>query len=513
MHLARPLVLLAAAFALGILLGVWVAPATALVFGITLAALLAAALAWRRSLPAAGTALLLAAAVGAGALRWSWSDAVTRGTVGAWLGKSTVLEGTVLETSAGPDWRIYDVAVAAVVERAGPVAATGLVRVSQSGTEGPLLLPGQRGRFAGKLTPLGRRGADPTATARLSGRGIHFRLSVARPAVLLGTESPVRLLAARSRYRLTQGIAAVLPPQYAALLSGLLLSEGDDLPEVLRDDFRRTGLTHILAVDGAKVGAVLAAVCWLLARLRWGRRRAALAAVPVLVAYCLLVGATAAAMRATVMALAVQAALVLHRRSDTPSALALAALVLLVADPHQILQLGFQLSFAATLGILAFYPLLEHRLRRWPRWLVEPLAVTVAVELAVEPLGLYAFGGLPLISPLVHLWAMPVLLVLVPMGGLTALAGTLAPAAGVLLAVPTGWLLRLLAGGAHLCALLPVAYWQPGRLPAWGAVVWYAVLASLAWTWRRRRRAESGASFRRSGSARSAGSGGAPAGG
>lgn len=506
--LVRPLVLLALAFALGILLGTWLAPPAALLFATALAALLVAVTAWYRGSAAAGVAALLLAATGAGALRWTWSEAQARGTVGAWLDRQVVLTGSVQAAAAGPDWRSYDVLIDAVEEQGVPVPATGLVRVEQNG--GVTLLPGQRGRFVGRLMPLSHRG-DPQRALRLAQLGIHYRLTASRPPALLGVASPLRLLAARARGRLTAGIAAALPARPAALLDGLLLSENGDLPEAVRDDFRRTGLTHILAVDGTKVGAVLGAVLWLLRRLGWHRRRAALAAVPVLAAYCVLVGATAAAVRATVMAVAGLAALALHRRVDVPSALALSALLLLLADPHLLLQLGFQLSFAATLGILIFYPLLARRLRAWPHWLAEPLAVTVAVELAVEPLGLYAFGGLPLLSPLVHLWAVPLLAAIVPLGGLTALAGAVQPAVGRLLGVPEGWLLRLLAAGAHLCAQLPAAYWQPGRLPAWGVVLWYAVLAALAWTWWHRVRAE--ALIRRSADVPGGTPGGAPAGG
>lgn len=493
LRLQRPLLWLAVAFALGIALAAWLAPSSLVTAALLVLALACAGAAWRQGWDEAGTVCLLVATLAAGALRWSWAEAAARGTVGSWQGHRVALTGRVVDVAAGDGWRSYDIAVQSAayldVRLERPTAAAGLVRVSQTNPDGLALLPGQQGRFNGRLNGLTLRpGQAPSAdgSARLIQRGIHFTLHTTSAPVLLGTTAGVAALAAATHRQLAAAVTQVLPGVQGELVEAMLLGDGASLPAGLRQDFQRTGLAHFLAVDGAKVGAVLAAAIWVLRRLGWQPRRASLAASPLLVAYCLLAGAGPAAVRATVMAGVGLVAFAFYRRADAPSALALAALALLVADPHALLQLGFQLSFAATTGILLLYRPLAHPLRRWPQWLAEPLALTIAVELAIEPLGLHAFGGLPWLSPLVHLWAMPLLAVLVPLSGAMALSAAVWVPMGRLLAYPVDWLVSVLRTGARWFAGIPVGYWEPGNLPVWGAVLWYVCLLAGGLLLRRR---------------------------
>src|SRR2546422_1039929 len=143
-----------------------------------------------------------------------------------------------------------------------------------------------------------------------------------------------------------------LPPTSAALLAGLLLGDRAELPRDIDDAFRRAGVYHVLAVSGFNV-ALLAAAVWALCRLaRLPRRASAATAIVVVIGFALVVGPSPSVLRAVVMAVLVLAALLLERDASVTNSLALAALAILAVRPGDLFDPGFQLSFAATLGIV-----------------------------------------------------------------------------------------------------------------------------------------------------------------
>src|SRR6266536_4260192 len=151
-------------------------------------------------------------------------------------------------------------------------------------------------------------------------------------------------------------IGAHLPNTSAALLAGLILGEKTGLPREADEAFRRAGVYHILAVSGFNVALLASSIFFVLAALGVPRRTTAVAAGVALVGFALVVGGQASVLRATVMGLLLLAALLLDRESQLMNALALAVIVLLGWRPGDLGEPGFQLSFAATAGIIYLTP-------------------------------------------------------------------------------------------------------------------------------------------------------------
>jgi competence protein ComEC len=169
----------------------------------------------------------------------------------------------------------------------------------------------------------------------------------------------------------------------------------------------------------------------------------------------------------------------LGRLPDPLTSLLLAATIMAAVEPGVLLELGFQLSFSATLGLVLLWPRLRRGLHRVPRPIAEPAGVTIAVTVATLPIALSAFGSVSLISPLAHVAAMPLLPPLLISTALLALCGWAPP-----LAYALGWLVALqagvLAGIVHFFGDLPVAALSSGRLPPFGAAALAAALLVVA---------------------------------
>ena len=204
-------------------------------------------------------------------------------------------------------------------------------------------------------------------------------------------------------------IRARLPETSAALLAGLLLGERTALPRETDEGFRRAGVYHLLAVSGFNVALLASSVFATLALVGVPRRGAALAAAVVLIAFALVVGGQPSVLRATVMGLLLLLSVLLERESQVMNALALAALLLLLWDPGDLHDPGFQLSFAATAGIIYLGPPLAERLSTWgwPVWLARSLGVSVGAQLAVTPVMLAFFNQLSLIGVVANLFVVP----------------------------------------------------------------------------------------------------------
>src|SRR5215470_2509070 len=194
--------------------------------------------------------------------------------------------------------------------------------------------------------------------------------------------------------------AGHLPATSAALLGGLLLGEKTGLPPEASEAFRRAGVYHILAVSGFNVALLASSVFFVLSTLGVPRRVTAVVAGAALVGFALVVGGQASVLRATVMGLLLLGALLLDRESQLMNALALAVLVLLAWRPGDLGEPGFQLSFAATAGIIYLAPSLTAWLtgRGWPSWLATSTAVSLGAQAAVTPVMLVHFNQLSLIA-------------------------------------------------------------------------------------------------------------------
>ncbi len=199
--------------------------------------------------------------------------------------------------------------------------------------------------------------------------------------------------------------AAPLDDDRHSLLTGL--SYGDDRYQspVVSDDFRAAGLTHLLAVSGQNVAFVLILARPLIERFDYRGRW--VLTLGVIAFFALVTRFEPSVLRATAMAAIAATATLLGRSASSRRVLALAVALLVLVDPLLVHSLAFRLSVAASAGIIVGAPRLAERLPG-PRVLAEAAAVTVAAQLAVSPLLIATFGGVPVASLPANLLAAPV---------------------------------------------------------------------------------------------------------
>lgn len=248
------------------------------------------------------------------------------------------------------------------------------------------------------------------------------------------------------------------PLEERALVPALVDGDEGAVPADLADDFRTTGLTHLMAVSGTNLTLV---VGFLLIVARWCRVRGRglyLVGGLGIAGFVLLAGMEPSVVRAAAMGAIGLLAMGHNGRQRALRGLGGSVVVLLLVDPGLGSSLGFALSVVATAGILLLGPLWRDALGRWlPRWLAESIAVPAAAQLACTPLIAAISAQVSLVAVVANLLAEPAVgpaTVLGLLGGLFGLvSGVLGRAAGT----PASWCVGWIIGVAHRCARLPTA--------------------------------------------------------
>jgi competence protein ComEC len=289
-------------------------------------------------------------------------------------------------------------------------------------------------------------------------RGVHV-VARGRDWRLVGRRGGLAGTADRIRERLAASIAPGLTGERRAVLAGLVLGEEEGLSEELREDFRSSGLYHLLAVSGQNVafvaGGVLV-VAWLLGISRLVGEIGALAAIA---GYVLAVGWQPSVVRAGVAGALASLAWLAARPRDRWYFLLLGGALLLAWNPYSLYEPGFQLSFAAVAAIFVVVPRLERVLEGYPlpRWLGTIVAVSGACGAVTAPILLFQFGSVPAYSILSNALAAPVVGVSFSLALVTALLDQLLPPAALAAAWVNGWLAAYVAACARLVGALPGA--------------------------------------------------------
>lgn len=310
---------------------------------------------------------------------------------------------------------------------------------------------GDRVRITGELqTP--DESADFSYRAYLARKGILSLMQYTHVEKIEANQgSPIKAFLYNMREKGYDTLQAQFPSPESDLLAGILLGRDQGLSEELQEAFRRTGTTHIIAISGFNI-AILAGLFSSIFTCLLGRKWGALTATIVIAGYTILVGADAAVVRAAIMGGLGVFGGMFGRRQNGLNSLGLAALLMTLIDPNIPWDVGFQLSIAATLGLVLYAQPLEQRFLKFiERWLSEEKAqrlagpvsefflFTLAAQVMTLPIIIYHFSGVSWLALIANPLILPVQSLVMILGGLAMLAGMFLPGLGnffAMLALP-----------------------------------------------------------------------------
>jgi competence protein ComEC len=305
--------------------------------------------------------------------------------------------------------------------------------------------------------------------------------------------NPLLALIYSLRQRALSAVYALFPDPEASLLAGILLGVETGIPEDVQQAFRDTGTSHIIAISGFNIAILITLLASWLGRLlgpgRTGARRGALVAVAAIAGYAVLVGGSASVVRAAIMGGMALLAVQLGRRSGGVNGLVVVAALMALFTPFVLWDVGFQLSFAATLGLVLFALPLTHWFERvastrLPQATVHRLAgpvgeyflFTLAATLLTLPVLVYHFQRISLISLAANPLVLPVQPALMVLGGLATVAGMIWLPLGKVLAFLAWPLAAYTIRAVEWLAGFPLAAVAVGKIALPLVVIFYLVV-------------------------------------
>lgn len=286
-------------------------------------------------------------------------------------------------------------------------------------------------------------------------------------------------------------IYRIFPDPEASLLAGILLGVDNGLPEDLQQSFKDTGTSHIIAISGFNIAIIAGIFLSVFGRI-FGQRRGAVFAGIGIIFYTLLVGADAAVVRAAVMGVTALFARHLGRRQDGLNTLFGVAALMTLFNPFYVQDVGFQLSFAATLGLILYAEPLSQFVKRLLTTLrvttetiekiSQPISdfflLTLAAQVTTIPIMAYHFNRLSVVSFIANPFILPAQPAVMILGGLADMLGMIFEPLGQIVAY-IAW--PFVAYTIHAVELFGNVSWAAFTIdfPFSAVVLWYAVLLGL----------------------------------
>jgi competence protein ComEC len=274
----------------------------------------------------------------------------------------------------------------------------------------------------------------------------------------------------------------------ASLAKALFIGYKKELTGETREAFSRAGLSHIMAVSGMHVGFIVAPF-WLLIpwlwRWKWGKIIGVVLLTLLLIGYAGLTGFSASVSRASIMAWLLTYGKLYQKLRYSVNILSVAAIILLLIQPSELFNVGFQLSFSAVLIILLIMPeaqqLIPLRYRyNWKGGLMTIVLISILVQAGLFPILAVYFGEFSLIGPIANALVVPLLGVAVPAGLFLSVAGSWMGNIASLLSVPIGWVLLWIDGVADTTGGTNWSYISVAELSPWIFPVWLSLVLTIA---------------------------------
>ncbi len=246
--------------------------------------------------------------------------------------------------------------------------------------------------------------------------------------IVSNNTSYLKNLIFKTRKAISGSIDKLYNKKTSGLLKGLLLADRSEIDYRVKESFINSGVIHVLAVSGLHVGFIVLIFYLLFSRASIYPRT--ILTIIGLIAFLLITNNPPSVFRATIMAVVMLLVFLSNRNYNAVNSLAIAALILLIIEPAEVFNPGFQLSFSAVLSILVLYPLFQEKIRAFGiqnnslKYMLLFIAVSFSAQLGTLPFTLIYFNKLSVISLLANLFVIPIIGLIISLGILSLVVGT-----------------------------------------------------------------------------------------
>lgn len=268
-------------------------------------------------------------------------------------------------------------------------------------------------------------------------------------------------------------IDALLPPTSALILKGILIGERTQLPNEIEESFKKAGVYHILALSGFNVGLIALFIYTILSMLRIPQKLIYATTIICLITYALIVGLSPSVVRATIMCILFLFARLLNREASLLNILSASCLIILAWNPLSLMDIGFELTFMATIFIIFISPIIESNLSFLPLWFSRLISISASAQLGVIPLLIYYFNQLSVIAIISNIFIVPLTTIITYIGMISLILSHLNQWMASIFFQTTWLLIILLRWFIDFFASLSFSTINPAACPLWVVLLFY----------------------------------------
>lgn len=279
-------------------------------------------------------------------------------------------------------------------------------------------------------------------------------------------------------------IEKLLPKETSGLCLGMLIGETSGIEENMQEDFRDSNLSHILAVSGANVSYIIVSITYIFNKMCLRKRLSKIISIILLILFMLLTGCTSSVNRACIMAILMLIAELLYRKSDVYNNLAISALILLIINPYSLLDIGFQLSYMGTIGIVFLHDKIGSFIKinnKIVKYFFEMIAVTTCANLAIIPIMMFHFNTISLTFYFSNIIVGPILGIVVIIGFIMFFISLIFTPISSLIAIVLNLMLKFIIKIAEITANMPFSKITIITPSFFFIIVWYLIIISISY--------------------------------
>ena len=288
----------------------------------------------------------------------------------------------------------------------------------------------------------------------------------------------------------------ILDEEQASLLTGILIGNKDNLSIKIEESFRDSNLSHMLAVSGAHVTYVILGITFILQKSKIHKRISKIVTIVLLMFFVILTGATASVTRACIMAIYILLGSLIYRKANILASISISLIIILAINPYKILDVGLQLSYGGTIGIILFNKILVERIKlpeiknsilsKVINSIKEMLIVSVSANLIIFPIMAIHYNTISLTFFISNILAGPILGIIIILGFITIFISFISIEISKIISIILGLFLKLLVLIANISSNLPFSKIYVKTPSILFIVMYYIILALILYKFKRK---------------------------
>ena len=281
----------------------------------------------------------------------------------------------------------------------------------------------------------------------------------------------IDLLANKVKNSMKNKIEQNIPNETSELLSGMIIGEKSNLQKEIQEDFRNSSLSHVLAISGMHVSYVMLGITFIISKVKFSKKMSKIVTILILLFFIILTGKTASVTRACFMSSYIILASLLHKKAHVLGSISISLLIILIINPYFILDIGLQLSYGGTIGIVLIYPILKKYKKKKEdesskikkiiykikEKILDTILITLSANLVIFPIVLFHYNTMSFTFIISNLLISPIIGIIIILGFLTVFVSYIISPISKIMFFILQIFLKLLAQIAHFCAELPLS--------------------------------------------------------